>query len=418
MSKALSRRLALKATGVSLSLPLLDAMNASAVDAERQTPQRLVFICTTLGLHAPSFWPKMAGVDYDSSEYLGLLDEHRSDMTIISGLSHQNQSGRRPHDSEATWLTSARNPGFPGFRNSVSVDQVAAREFGKQTRHASLHLSSNNLVSQSYDHRGVMIPARTSPSKLFTELFLEGSPEEVERQQRRLEQGESILDHLRSEAAKLKSRVSTTDLHLLDEYYDSVRSVEQNLAKARAWSERPKPHVDANRPRDVRDSADLIGRVRLLMNLIPLVLQTDSTRVITVMIQDHNTAPRIPGVTGDHHNLSHHGNDESKIVQLRTVESQLIAQFSQLLATMKSTEELGARLIDQTSILFGSNLGNANMHNTDDVPTIIAGGGFRHGTFQRLEDRQTPLSNLFVTMLNNAGLEQESFGQSTGSLSW
>ena len=213
MTKPLSRRTTLKAAGVSLTLPWLEAMSPAIASSNPEPPKRLVFICSTLGLHGPSFWPETTGPEYESTEYLELLKEHRSDFTVLGGLSHQNQSGRRPHDSEATWLTTARNPGFPGFRNSVSVDQVAAKYLGRDTRFTSLSLSSNNLVSQSYDERGVMIPARTSPAKLFAELFIDGTEKEKERQKQNFIQGRSVLDQLGGEVSRIRGSISTSDVH-------------------------------------------------------------------------------------------------------------------------------------------------------------------------------------------------------------
>ena len=152
---------------------------------------------------------------------------------------------------------------------------------------------------------------------------------------------------------------------------------------------------------------------------VPLVVQTDSSRVISVMIQDHFVVPKVDGVTGNHHNLSHHGQDQTKIEQLRRIESQFVKCFDSLLRQMKSTPESGSTLLDNTSILFGSNLGNANAHHARNLPILLAGGGFKHGQFITHDEvNNKPLCKLFVTMLNNAGVEAESFGQSTSALSW
>ena len=156
-----------------------------------------------------------------------------------------------------------------------------------------------------------MIPAETSPAKLFAHLFLEGKPNEVREQQQRLNDGKSILDELGSQANKLKGKASSSDNHLLNDYFDSVRQAETNIAAAQDWMDKPKPKVDAKQPSDINDRADMIGRARLLMDLVPLIVQTDSSRVITIMIQDHYVVPKVAGVSGNHHNLSHHGQDRS-----------------------------------------------------------------------------------------------------------
>ena len=417
MNKPLSRRTLLKASGVSLALPLLESMNLVFGAANNAPPKRLVFVCTTLGLHPPLLWPKTPRANYESTPYLDLLKEHRQDFTLFSGLQHEDQTGRQPHDSEMTWLTSARKPGMGGFRNTISVDQVAAECLGNVTRFPSITLGTMKPQSQSYTSGGVMIPAQASPATLFSQLFLEGKPEEVRAQRQKLSDGKSILDELGSQVKSLRRKASSADNHLLDDYFDSVRSAESNIAAAQSWMDNPKPQVDAEQPSDIPDIANLIGRAQLLMNLVPLIVQSDSCRVISIMIQDHFVVPKVEGVTGNHHNLSHHGQDPAKIEQLQRIETKIVECFKSLLAQMKSRKESGSALLGNTSILFGSNLGNANAHHARNLPIFLAGGGFKHGRYVTHKEG-TPLCNLFVTMLNNMGLETESFGQSTGELSW
>jgi len=418
MFRPLKRRTFLRASGISLALPLLESMNP-VLGAAENPPRRVVFICTALGLHPPSLWPRTAGADYESTPYLELLKDHRKDFTLFSGLQHESQTGRQPHDSELTFLTAARKPGVSGFRNTISIDQVAAEQLGYVTRYPSISLGSVKSQSQSYTSGGVMIPAETSPARLFARLFLEGKPAEVLAQKRKLRDGRSILDQLKSQTSAVRRRASSADNHLLDDYFDSVRKAETNIAEAQGWMEKPKPVVDAERPSDIASRADLIGRTQLLIDLVPLMVQTDSTRVVSIMVQDHYVVPQVEGVTGNHHNLSHHGQDRSKISQLEKIETGIVNCFGSLLGQMKSKSEGGSTLLDNTSILFGSNLGNANAHHARNLPIFLAGGGFKHGRYVRRDRANTmPLSNLFLTMLNNAGLETGSFGQSTGELSW
>jgi len=417
MFRPLPRRTFLKASGVSLALPLLESMNPAFANVVDPPPKRMVLICTTLGLHPPALWPATPGAEYESTEYLELLKDHKKEFTLFSGLCHESQAGRRPHDSETTWLTAARKPGTAGFRNTISVDQVAANRLGYVTRFPSITLGSNNSLSQSYTSNGVMIPAMTRPAELFSELFLQGSPSEIELQKRKLDDGRSILDQLGSEAKKIGRVASASDNHLLNEYFDAVRKAEKDIAEVQDWMDEEKPSVTEKQPSDIKNKKDIVGRMQLLMDLIPLIVQTDSSRIVTVMIQDHFVVPEIEGVVGNHHNLSHHGQDTTKIEQLRKVETKLLGCFGNLLSQMKSKREAGKSLLDNTSIQFGSNLGNANAHNTRNLPIFLAGGGFKHGQYLA-QTENTPLSNLFVTMLNNMGLETESFGQSTGELSW
>ncbi len=416
--KPINRRTLLKAAGVSLALPFLETMQpALGALANSAPPKRMVTICTALGLHPANFWPKTTGAGYELTPYLKLLKEHRDEFTVFSGLQHEDQTGRQPHDSEMTFLTSARKPGMGGFRNSISVDQIAADKIGKATRFSSISLGTANRRSQSYTSGGVMIPAETSPANLFAQMFLVGKPNEVVRQKQRLSDGRSILDQLSSETKSLKRKASAADNHLLDDYFDSVRKAESNIGEMQGWLDKPKPKVNAKQPADIPDPADLIGRTQLLVDLVPLIVQTDSCRVISLMVQDHYVVPKVEGVTGNHHNLSHHGQDPSKIKQLQKIEAGIVGCFESLLSQMKSSSENGASLLDHTSVLFGSNLGNANAHDAKNLPIVLAGGGFKHGQFVKQKEG-TPLCNLFVKMLNHTGVETESFGQSTGELSW
>ena len=331
MHQPLKRRTFLKATGVSLALPLLETMSPALGSAPAAAPKRMVCICTTLGLHPPSLWPRTSGADYESTEYLDLLKDHRKDFTLFSGLEHEGQTGRDPHNCELTWLTAAQGPGLGGFRNSISVDQYAAEKLGYVTRFPSVVISSNSAKSQSFTSSGVMVPAERSPAKLFSKMFLKGNARQVEKQKRRLSDGRSILDSLRSQAKKLRRGTSRSDNRQLDEYYESIRKAEKDLAEVQAWMAKPKPKVEAPPPDDIRDKRNLVGRTQLLMNMVPLILQTDSSRVVAVMIQDHYSVPQVDGVSLEHHNLSHHGRDKSKIQQLKKIESALVNCFGSLL---------------------------------------------------------------------------------------
>ncbi len=421
MYQPIDRRTFLKTAGVSLTLPLLESMNPILARAAGSTavPKRLVFICSALGFLPQYWWPRGSGASYELSEYLKLLGSHRENFTLFSGLAHEAQTGRQPHNSILSWLTSARGPGLGGFRNTISIDQVAAKQVGNETRFSSISLGTRNEESQSYTRGGVMIPAYASPSKLFAELFLQGKPEEVARQKQNLKDGRSILDELMSQANLLQRKTSAKDNEQLDEYFTSVRQAEQSITENEAWMDAPKPKVEAKPPVDFPDTTQLIGRIRLMMDMIPLIVQTDSSRVVSLVIQDHAVVPQVQGVTMDQHNLSHHGMDESKIAELKLIETKILGCFDRLLTQLKDKREGDGNLLDTTSILFGSNLGNANSHNTENLPILLAGGGFRHGKLISHEGKgKRPLCNLFTTMLNHSGYEIESFGQSTGELKW
>jgi len=415
MKTTLSRRTFLKASGVGLALPLLESMNP-AWAKEAAPPRRAVFICTTLGLHAPALYPKTTGPDYEPTHYLGLLKAHRKDFTLFSGLSHPQQGGE--HQCEMSWLSAAPNPGMDGFQNSISVDQYAAGKLGYVTRFPSISLSSDRVISQSYTSSGVMIPAEQRPSRMFAKMFLSGKPAEVARQKQKLIEGRSILDELMDQTRALLKNASSVDRARLQEYFDSVRASEKELAEAQAWLDKPKPQVKAPQPEDINDHTDLVGRTRLLLGLVPLIVQTDSSRIISIVIQNNHGIPQVEGVNTEHHNLSHHGRDPKRIDQLMKIESAILTCFSEFLAQMKAKREAGGTLLDNTVTLFGSNLGNANAHDPRNNPVLLAGGGLKHGRYLAHDPRNnTPLCNLFVHMLNQMNLETEKFASSTGELS-
>ena len=285
------------------------------------------------------------------------------------------------------------------------------------TRFPSLTLGTKTTQSQSYTTSGAMVSAETSPAALFAKLFLQGMPEEVARQAQSLNEGASILDRVRSQAAGLRGRVGAADRLKLGAYFDAVRTTEKDLADVRAWQQ--KPVVAEEAPADIPSAANLIGRVRLMFRLIPLILETDSPRVISMLIQDHGGVPQVRGVSADHHSLSHRGQDEVKIGQLKMIETEIVRAFGGLLTELVARRDAGGSLLDQTTVLFGSNLSNANSHASVDLPILLAAGGFSHGTHVLHEgEHNAPLCNLFVTMLHNIGVEADTFGQSTGTLAW
>ena len=413
------RRQFLRATGVTLGLPLLDYFlpRVRAGEKAPAVPRRMVCLCTPLGLHPENFFPEAAGKDYALSPYLELLKDYRDDFTVISGLSHAGMSSGFAHQASASFLTGAPGAGRPGFRNAVSLDQFAADYIGSQTRFPSLALSAEGS-GLSWTRTGALVPAATSPSRVFARLFLEGRADEVQSQLRRLEDGRSILDDVRGEANRLRSDLGSDDRDKLDEYLTSVRELEQRLLKDEGWAKTPKPKVDAQPPTDIPNLADLIGRSRLLFDLTHLALQTDSTRLITIMLAGTTYVPPIQGVTLGHHDLSHHGKDPGKLDQLKTVELETMKTLRDLFAKLKQTPEGDANLLDRTTVFLGSNLGDGSSHSVKNLPVLVAGGGFKHGQHLPFDPQNPPpLCNLYVSMLQRLGIETDKFGTSTGTLS-
>lgn len=416
--KYINRRSFLRGTGVALALPLLDIMGPRFARANTPT-RRMINICCTLGLYKDSWMPADEGKDYTPSQYLSIIDRHREKYTIFSGLSHEEQTGRQAHNSEITWLTSSRHPGMDGFQNSISIDQVVADHLGYVTRYPSVVLGTLTPQSQSYDKNGVMIPAHTSPAEVFKQMFIQGTPEEIEIETQRINDGGSILDNLKGQTRTLQNSGSSQDRQKLEAYFEAVRAAELELSKVRDWMDRPKPSVDSVPPIDNSDPADILGRIDLWLELMPLILATDSSRVISLMIQDHGVVPKLQGITADQHNLSHHGQDPGKIAQLRQLETEIVKRFGSLLDSLDSQNENDSSLLDQTQVLFGSNLGNANSHNAENLPILVAGGDFNHGHHVVHDEKHnSPLCNMYLSLVQRMGVETDQFGQSTSTLNW
>jgi len=411
----MDRRNFLRAAGVSLALPWLDAPAFARPGAKRGPIRRMVCICTPLGMHASNFFPEKAGEDFALPPYLEVISDFRKDFTVVSGLSHPDVGST--HDSGFSFLTAAPHPEIrAGFRNTISVDQFAAEKIGGETRTPSLSLADEGF-GLSWTRSGAPVPADTSPARVFARFFLEGRPEEVAAQARRLRDGQSILDTVRGQAAAVEKSVGAADREKLDEYFTSVRELEQRIARNEEWSKRPKPKVAATQPQDIANPTDLVGRTRLLFDLTHLAIQSDSTRLITVMLLGTSGVPPIPGVSLGHHDLSHHGKDPNKIEQLKKLETEKMKTLRDFLQKLKDTKEDGVTLLDRTTVFFSSNLADASTHGVKNMPVLLAGGGFKHGRHLAFDPKSNPpLCNLYVSMLRRLGLEVDKFGSSTGTL--
>ena len=226
-----------------------------------------------------------------------------------------------------------------------------------------------------------------------------------------------MMDAVLDNARRMEKRLGARDRDKLDQYFSAVRATEQRLLKAQDWEQRPKPRVEVKPPLDNTNSADVIGRARLMFDMTRLALQTDSTRLITLFNPGVNAVPPIDGVSEDYHNLSHHGQDEERLAQLKIVELEQMKLFGEFLGQLRETQEDGSPLLDRTMVLLGSDLGNASSHDNHNLPIILAGGGFRHGQHLAFDSKNNyPLPNLFVSMLQQLGLEMDRFASSTGTM--
>ncbi|MEI8021397.1 MAG: DUF1552 domain-containing protein, partial [Schlesneria sp.] len=377
--------------------------------------RRMVLIDIGFGLHAANLFPKTPGRNYEVTPYLKVLQEFRNDFTLISGTSHPDVDGG--HFAAKSFLTAAPKPVGASFKNTISLDQLAAEKIGSETRLSSVTLTLLAGRGLSYSRSGVEIPAESRPSQLFAQLFLDGSAEDKRRQTQCLKDGRSIMDSVFEQARTMQRRLSARDREKLDQYFTSVRATESRLLKAEAWETKPKPKVDMKPPQDVNNTADVIGRARLMFDMMHIMIQTDSTRLMTLFNPGVNAVPPIEGVTQDYHNLSHHGQDPARLAELKIVEIEQLKLFAEFLGKLRGTTELGCTLLDETMVLLGSDLGNGSSHDNRNLPIILAGGGFKHGQYLAFDSQHNyPLPNLFVSMLQRLGLEVDKFGSSTGTM--
>src|SRR5882762_5754302 len=427
---SLSRRKFLRGAGILLSLPLLDAMTPAFAAAAKRIaadatpggkPRRFFGICNNLGLLPEHFFPKESGRDYPLSPYLEVLKEYQNDFTVFSGVSHPDVDGGHPADN--CFLTAAPHPGSGGFRNTISLDQYIAERIGHLTRFQSLTLGVNVQQGQrslSWTASGVLIPCEEKASDVFRRMFLQGTKAEMDEQMRKLEMGQSILDAVAGQVKDLQRNVGSRDRDRLDQYFTSVRDLEQRMKMSREWERKPKPKVAASVPLDPVSPKAYMEKVRLMYDMARLAFETDSTRSVSLLLDSVNS-PAIDiedvKITDGYHNLSHHGKSQAKIAQLKAIDEWHMKLLANLFTELKSVREDGETLLDRTMVLYGSNLGNANTHVTTNLPVLFAGGGFRHGRHLAFDrERNYPLPNLFVNVLQRFGIGADRFASSTGTM--
>lgn len=414
--KRLSRRTLLRGTGVALGLPWLTAMHSALGATPATNPRRFVAMTLGLGLHSDNLVPQKAGKDYAPSRYLESLQDLRDRVTVISGSSHPGVSGG--HRAEASILTAAPMGTAGRSRNTISVDQLLAKHLGEATRFPSLVLSTAGSNSPSYTENGAMIPAESSPSRLFAKLFVNDSKGSRSLQAQRIRQGRSIMDVVAEDARALQREVGHGDRDRLDAYFSSVRDLEKRMSESEKWAHRPKPEVNVKSPRDVTNPSDLVALQKTMQDVMRLALKTDSTRFITFHTGGAGGIVPIEGVDEGYHTLSHHGKDESKLSQLALIESAMVAQWADFLRDLQDTQEEESSLLDNTMVLLTSNLGNASNHSNRNMPVLFAGGPVAHaGHLAFDQNNNYPLPNLYLTVLQKAGMEIDRFATSTGTMS-
>jgi len=440
MKKHLSRRTVLRGAGVTLALPLLDAMVpafAGAVNAATVRPRRFVAIYCGNGM-AMGQWNPVAEESLALSQVLAPLRNVRDQTLVVTGL-HSNQvdlvqdGGIHPR-CQTAWLTGtlAKKADY-NLRAGTSADQIAAQTLGKDTQFTSLELAIesaeglsgncafgygcayNNTISWKTPE--VPLPMEDNPRAVFERLF--GASDSTDSRVRlaQIRKSRSVLDSVTGTVSSMQAKLSADDRRRMDQYLESVRDTERRLERAERQFREELPAVD--QPAGIPGSFE--EHAKLQFDLLALALQTDLTRVGTFMLARELSNLSYPeiGVADSHHPLSHHGNDATKIASLAKLNTYHIQMFTHFVEKLKATQEGDGTLLDNTISLYGAGIGNSNQHDPHNLPTVVVGGkalGLRGGRHVMNPEGKTPITNLYVSLLDRLGVPVESFGDSTGSL--
>lgn len=439
--KPICRRTVLRGAGVALSLPLLEAMDGRAAwarestfrpvarSAAAATPPRMICCYVPNGVNENEWTPNGNRADWQLSPTLRALQDVKSEVTVLTGLGHPNSKGG--HAGADTWLTAADLEGTPGkdYRNSISVDQIAAAHHAEYTRFPSLELSDAGGTGSAlhshtlaFDRAGTPLPAENSPQRLFDRLFTPGDRASRAAKLQRLAERRSVLDEILQDANTLRRRLGNQDQEKLDEYLSSVRETERRVERLQNWVDVPRPDVPTQGLQLTAAPANAHDRpmwIDVMLELSYLAFQTDTTRVIT--FEWSREAGGFGGGGENHHELSHHGGDEGMLRQLATIDRFHVQRLSRFLNFLKATAEGDGVMLDRTMVLFGSgmNSGKGGGHSPKNLPLLLAGGrklGLKQGQLIQHDVDSTPMSNVLLTMLQKMGVEQDRFVDSTGTL--
>lgn len=432
--KALPRRTLLRGMGATVALPLLDAM-VPAMTPTAATPaspvRRLGFIFIPMGSDINRWTPPGDHSLTELSPILRPLERHKDYVTVVTNMELKNAYPGTHATSNSSYLSCAKAKFTESsdYYLGTTVDQIAAREIGQDTRLPSLELGIEllDIVGQcddgyacvyqnnlSWSSPTTPLPYEANPQKVFGRLFGEGSPEE---QSRTLKKKASMLDRVKSDIARLRTELGSGDRVKVDHYLDSVREVERRIQIAEAGvNENPAP--DAERPVGV--PAAYADHVRLMFDLQVLALQADLTRVISFQMAREGSTRSYHeiGVSEPHHPLTHHGNDQEKIAKMAKINEYHVSLFGYLLEKLKATPDGDGSLLDHSIYMYGSGMGDPNLHDHINLPILVTGGGagkMKGGRHISYEDR-TPLANLHLTLLEKAGVRMDSFADSKGKV--
>jgi hypothetical protein len=385
------------------ALPLaMSSLSLRSEDKKRIAPKRIIFINSCLGFYEPYFFPKSRG-DLSTSDYLkGFKSKEK--MTVFQNFFHPGMETSN-HDSEKSFLTGTPSPESPNFVNGISLDQVFARNMGVRTRFPFLNFSIYDRGwGCSWNDRGAAIPPMYDEEKIFEMLFKE---EDLRLKKQQLINDQSILDCLQRDLVEIQKNDKQSAK--LESYRAVIAEMKAQLDHEKFWLHTKKPKV--HKSLSVDQEFAFSNKIRNLFELAKLAFQTDSTRVITFSMDWIYGAIKVPGTTGGWHTLSHHGGKLDTIEKLSRIEIDTLKHFNQFLFEMDQIKEENGTLLDHTTVVLGSNFGDSSNHTCNNLPMIVAGGGYKHQVHTVLKE-QTPLCNLYLELLHKHDLDIGSFGSS------
>ena len=389
------------------ALPLaMNSLKLGAASNNKQAPKRIIFVNSSLGFYEPYFFPKKQG-DLSTSNYLKDI-RTKEKVTVFQNLFHPGMETSN-HDSEKSFLTGTPNPESSNFVNGISLDQVLVKEMGDTTRFPFLNFSIYDRGwGCSWNGRGSAIPPMHNEEKIFEMLFKE---EDLRSKKQQLKNDQNILDCLRRDLLQLKRKNSNQ--FKLDHYNSVISELEVRLNHEKFWLETKKPKVENSLSED--NEFKFSSKIRNLFELSKLAFQTDSTRVITFSMDWIYGAIKVPGTTGGWHTLSHHGGRKDVIEKLSRIETDTLKHFENFLFELDQIKEGDRTLLDNTTVVMGSNFGDSSNHTCNNLPMIVAGGGYKHENHKVMQE-PTPLCNLYLELLHKHNVDVGNFGSSEKSM--
>ena len=415
------RRSFLCGLGVSIALPEFDSLRAADGSRSQGHARRFVCVSPNYGMNPGGFFPEQTGADYEMPALLKSLERHRRELTVFTNLDHPGVGGG--HGCSNTLLNGVELKDTKDRPQRLhSLDQLLAENIGKTTRFPSLLLGSGGT---SWSRAGITLPTTSSPEQVFAKLFVAENPKTKQRTRQFLAEDRSILDVVQQDAKRLNSRLAKADRDKLDQFLTSIRGVETTLNRKADWIDVAKPKVGDTVIRGGDDDDTIVDlaypyNTSVMYDLMVMALQTNSTNVICYGHPGGNRLFPFDGITLGYHSLTHHGKRPELLRELTIIETFYARQLARFLTKLKETpDSSGQSLLESTVVMFGSGMGNASSHSSRNLPIMVAGGGLRHGNHHRFERHGRdgrPLSDLFVTILQRLGIEQDTFSTSTSNL--